>query len=261
MKSYSVFLLLSFLTHLILFSVAFSPGSVEKPILNLEVRSSKTASLPLQKPEKEVERRRENPPPKIRDAEPEPPLPEKPPNPAPPAEPKEPPPADSPAPAQSRSTSVEPASETRPSSQDTGTSAGKGIQPSGGGGTGASTSLHIGAGAGDGNGTGTDSSQNSASILQAYLTEVFKKIDSRKEYPRMAVRLGQEGKVDVEFSITSDGKAEEIHIRKGSGFRLLDESAMEAIRKASPFPPIPESLKQQKISVSITLLFTLSSQN
>lgn len=246
MKSYGVFLLLSFLAHLFLFSVAFSLGAVEKPVLNLEIRSIKTASPP---PKKKQESRRANPPPKIRNTEPELPSPEKPLNPSPLTEPKAPLLTGASTPASPSSTSEEPTSGNRPMGQDTGSPHGTVILPSDG------VPLRGGSTT---EGNGTDALQNTESILQAYLMEVFKKIDSGKEYPKMALKLEQQGKVEVEFSIQSDGKVEDIHIRKGSGFRLLDDAAVEAIRKASPFPPIPESLKQQKISASITLLFTLS---
>ena len=55
----------------------------------------------------------------------------------------------------------------------------------------------------------------------------------------MARKRGLEGKVVVSFIVCADGETQDITITESSGFELLDRSAVEAVRKASPFPKPP----------------------
>jgi protein TonB len=58
-------------------------------------------------------------------------------------------------------------------------------------------------------------------------------------YPALARRMGWEGKVTVSFIVVSDGRVRNIEIKEGSGRDILDKSAVETIRIASPFPAPP----------------------
>ena len=49
-------------------------------------------------------------------------------------------------------------------------------------------------------------------------------------YPRRALELGQEGRVMVIAEIMSDGKPRQIKLHASSGYRLLDEAAMNAVK-------------------------------
>jgi protein TonB len=51
--------------------------------------------------------------------------------------------------------------------------------------------------------------------------------------------MGWEGRVVVAFVILPDGRVRDIRVVRGSGHALLDRSAVEAVRSASPFPPPP----------------------
>ena len=56
-------------------------------------------------------------------------------------------------------------------------------------------------------------------------------------YPMIARRQGWCGKVDVAFLIKPDGHISELRIEKSSGYTVLDEQALEAIRRSAPFTP------------------------
>ncbi len=63
-------------------------------------------------------------------------------------------------------------------------------------------------------------------------------------YPRLARRMGWEGKVVVSFIVYDDGTVSNIQIVKSSGVPALDKNAVATIKKAAPFPkpPIPARL-------------------
>lgn len=58
-------------------------------------------------------------------------------------------------------------------------------------------------------------------------------------YPVVARRMGWEGRVVVAFVILPDGGVRDVRVVRGSGFPVLDRSAVEAVRSASPFPHPP----------------------
>jgi protein TonB len=51
--------------------------------------------------------------------------------------------------------------------------------------------------------------------------------------------MGWEGKVVVAFLVLSDGSVRNVRVVQGSGHPALDRGAVEAVRKAAPFPSPP----------------------
>lgn len=80
-------------------------------------------------------------------------------------------------------------------------------------------------------------------IKQSYLREHFAYIrnivQQRLSYPKIARKMGWEGKVIISFVVCPDGHAKDITIREGSGIELLDKNAVVAVQQASPFPRPP----------------------
>ncbi len=90
----------------------------------------------------------------------------------------------------------------------------------------------------------TRSSIDSGGIEKArYLKEHFlyiKELVQKKAlYPAMARRMGWEGRVVVAFTIQSDGTARDLKITESSGHELLNRTALDAVRRAAPFPKPP----------------------
>lgn len=56
-------------------------------------------------------------------------------------------------------------------------------------------------------------------------------------YPMLARRKGWSGKVEVAFLIKPDGQISELRIQTSSGYSVLDEQALDAIRRSAPFTP------------------------
>ncbi|MGO9137323.1 MAG: energy transducer TonB [Syntrophales bacterium] len=55
----------------------------------------------------------------------------------------------------------------------------------------------------------------------------------------------------VQARILRNGTVVDLSFEKRSGNRYFDESAMKAIRKASPFPPLPDSIRDNNIDIGI----------
>jgi len=75
-----------------------------------------------------------------------------------------------------------------------------------------------------------------------YLGEVHLEIDRHKRYPLMARRGGQQGVALVDFQLDEQGRLCRCVLATSSGFRLLDQAALKAVRAAAPFSALPEGL-------------------
>ncbi len=88
------------------------------------------------------------------------------------------------------------------------------------------------------------SSENGAEKREAvYIKESFTyirdSVQKKMEYPKMARKMGWEGKVVLAFTILSDGNAKDVTVKESCGIDILNNSAVEAVKKASPFPKPP----------------------
>lgn len=70
------------------------------------------------------------------------------------------------------------------------------------------------------------------------LAALRRRIDACKMYPRLAVRNGWQGEVVVELLIGGGGRLEDVRLVRGSGYVLLDEATLVAVKRAAPYPPL-----------------------
>jgi protein TonB len=75
--------------------------------------------------------------------------------------------------------------------------------------------------------------------LKEHFLYIRDMINKKVTYPAEARQKGLEGKVKLSFIILQDGSVKGIHLMKGSGYPVLDNSAVEAVKNASPFPRPP----------------------
>lgn len=97
-------------------------------------------------------------------------------------------------------------------------------------------------------------------IKEGFSSRVWSKIEKFKYYPRIARKRGFEGKSTVAFTLGKRGELLEISIKNPSPFKLLDEAALEVVKLASPYPPIPETLNMKSIRLTAPIFFTLEEQ-
>jgi protein TonB len=98
-----------------------------------------------------------------------------------------------------------------------------------------------------------------ADLLLQYEASIRRLIDRQKEYPYQARRQDQEGMVEIYFVLSRQGQLmEEPALGKKTRYRLLNNAALEAVKKAVPYPPFPPEFPEEKMSFSITLAFSLT---
>jgi periplasmic protein TonB len=83
-----------------------------------------------------------------------------------------------------------------------------------------------------------------------YFELIREKIRKNWGYPREAADRGIEGQLLIEFHIAKNGQLEYIELRRTSGAGVLDEYAMNAVRLAQPFPPVPDPIAKNVLAIS-----------
>lgn len=96
-----------------------------------------------------------------------------------------------------------------------------------------------GTGTGSGGGSATGLKGTSNADFNNYLNQIKRRVESVWKYPDNVTGVQ---KVAIRFALDRAGKLTLSEVLESSDSRL-NASALEAIRRASPFPAIPESLK------------------
>ena len=91
-----------------------------------------------------------------------------------------------------------------------------------------------------------------------YFTTLRKAIELVWIYPTVAARQGFQGKVAMKFTINKDGTLADISVLNSSGYRVLDDSIVQAISLAAPFSPLPKEMSKEKLVVTGTFSYILS---
>ena len=94
---------------------------------------------------------------------------------------------------------------------------------------------------------GQQSSSGSASPeFQPYLTEMHKQISGKWQPPA----VNEDSEVVVKFTILKNGHVINEEISKSSGNKDVDDSALVALRRSSPLPPLPMSYPRDEVTVN-----------
>jgi periplasmic protein TonB len=105
--------------------------------------------------------------------------------------------------------------------------------------------------------TQTLSAGQISKIRHTYYNYIYAIIDAHKKYPIIARKLGQTGTVVVTFTILHDGTILHVKIKESSGFSALDGAAQNILRLLGHFKPIPKSLGENTLQVTIPIAYAL----
>jgi protein TonB len=99
-----------------------------------------------------------------------------------------------------------------------------------------------------------------ADAINRYAAAIHGLIDRRKEYPYQARRQEQEGEIRIRFTLSRQGQLSgEPVLEKRSRYRLLNESALEAVKNAAPYPPFPDEITDAEMNFQVAVSFSLAS--
>jgi protein TonB len=99
--------------------------------------------------------------------------------------------------------------------------------------------------------SGAEQQGGDTTLRMAYLGTLRKTLERSKVNPRSRLT----GTVLIRFTVGPTGQVLSREVQKSSGSKLLDEAAMAALDRASPFPPMPEELARGPIEVQVPFKF------
>jgi len=82
------------------------------------------------------------------------------------------------------------------------------------------------------------------SVVAAYLDKWKRRIEAVGDeyFPELGKLDGLSGSPTLEVSIEASGQLTEVIIRRSSGSTVLDQAALDILRRASPFEPFPDEI-------------------
>jgi periplasmic protein TonB len=97
-----------------------------------------------------------------------------------------------------------------------------------------------------------------AKVDNRWLAEsLWRRVAELKRYPNSARMNGQEGKVILQAVIRSDGHLADVFVQKSSGYSVLDEAAIEAVKLACPLH-MKYAIGKPQIVVSLPIVYSLA---
>lgn len=94
-------------------------------------------------------------------------------------------------------------------------------------------------------------------VLDAYRAAIYAAAGRHRDYPRYARARGWEGRAVVRLEVDARGQAARIAIATSSGYPVLDQSALDMVRKAQHDVPVPQALRGRPFTVEVAVLYEL----
>lgn len=109
--------------------------------------------------------------------------------------------------------------------------------------------------AGEQGGRDTDLAQ----VTQAYRRAIMARLEESRRYPDAALRAGWQGDGAVLFRIERSGRLLDATLVSGTGRAELDRAAAEIVRRAAPFPAIPDALPDE-LAITMPVSFLIENR-
>lgn len=91
----------------------------------------------------------------------------------------------------------------------------------------------------------------------SYFASIKRKIELVWQYPFDAIQKGIQGDLVLDFAISRSGDLKRIKLVRSSGFPILDDEAMDSIKKAAPFSPIPEQYSIDELNIRANFIYEM----
>ena len=96
-----------------------------------------------------------------------------------------------------------------------------------------------------------------AGTLEQYRLSLIVAARRYKRYPAIAMEKGWQGKVEVRMVIGANGMTSSASIKTSSGHEILDNQALDMIKKGKTTVQVPAGLRGREFTVDVPVIFNL----
>jgi protein TonB len=93
--------------------------------------------------------------------------------------------------------------------------------------------------------------------IQEYINYINETINKNKFYPKMAKKMGLEGSCSLSLKILHTGEVLIVDLKEKSSFTVLNEAALQIIKKIGSFKAFPDLLQKEFIILNVPIKYTL----
>lgn len=101
------------------------------------------------------------------------------------------------------------------------------------------------------------STEESRKARDDYVRALMAALLRHRSYPAAARKARDHGVVHVRFSVDREGHVLRSAIARSNGSPILDAAALGVLERASPLPPIPPSMDQDTLTITVPIEYTL----
>ncbi len=101
------------------------------------------------------------------------------------------------------------------------------------------------------------SGPNLLKLKSNYIGQIRDRVARFKYYPKRALRRELEGKPVLLFKLGKEGQILDLKLSKSSGSPLLDQAALDSVKKAAPYPALPLALNKDFMTIQLPVSYTL----
>jgi periplasmic protein TonB len=98
---------------------------------------------------------------------------------------------------------------------------------------------------------GAKQSGGTTTAVSAYRGKIFARLSRKKVNPRSR----KTGTVIVSFTVAANGELMSHEVKTSSGSKVLDKAAVASIERASPFPPMPQGMTNDPMTLTVPFRF------
>lgn len=109
--------------------------------------------------------------------------------------------------------------------------------------------------------TARSGSEADRGTLERYRLALIVATRRYKRYPAIALEKGWQGRVEVHLEIDAKGMLAGASIKTSSGHEVLDNQALDMLRKGKTTVQVPASLRGKEFTVDVPVIFNLDSPN
>jgi len=90
-----------------------------------------------------------------------------------------------------------------------------------------------------------------------YMHKLRDKIQSIWVYPATAAAEGKYGDLKIRFTINKDGRLGKVELVRTSGYRVLDDAAIKALKDGEPYWPLPDEWGTESYTILGHFIYSL----